>query len=91
MYFLQLPILEAIVCLVFYVGILVNSCLACSGCFSLFMYISLIMLIVYYTETAVWDASRHSLTIQFEVPTCGTEYGHGTNADVELRLAEELF
>lgn len=47
----------------FSVGILVNSCLVCSGCFSLFMYISLIMLIVYYTETAVWVANRHSLTI----------------------------
>lgn len=49
------------------------------------------MLIVYYTEAAVWDASRHSLTIQSEVPTCGTECGHGANADVEPRLTEELF
>lgn len=55
------------------------------------MYISLIMLIVYYTETAVWDGSRHSLTIQFEVPICGTECGHGTSADIEPRLTEELF
>lgn len=47
------------------------------------------MLIVYYTETAVWDAK--SLTIQFEVPKCGTECGHGTNADIEPRLTEELF
>lgn len=75
----------------FCVVILVNSCLVCSGCFSLFMYISLIMLIVYYTETAVWDANRHSLTIQFEVPKCGTECGHGTGADTEPRLTEELF
>lgn len=71
------------------VGILVNSCLVCSGCFSLFMYISLIMLIVYYTETAVWDANN--LTIQLEVPKCATERGHGTGADTEPRLTEELF
>lgn len=73
----------------FYVGILVNSCLVCSSCFSLFMYISVIMLIVYNTETAVWDANRHSLTTQFAVPKCGTECGHG--ADIEASLTEELF